>query len=87
MAMVTLWACTVYLARHKKTYIITLIPAVFMTLVCVTYVLFAPTPEGFGLGINVALSAAVIVAIILTGLFFRFVKLLRDGKITKQFDY
>jgi carbon starvation protein CstA len=87
MAMVTLWACTVYLARHKKAYIITLIPAVFMTLVCVTYVLFAPTPEGFGLSITTAITAAVVVAVIFVALFFRFVTLLRGGKITKQFDY
>ncbi len=87
MAMVTLWACTVYLARKHKAYIITLIPAVFMTLVCVTYVLFAPTPEGFGLGINVALSAAVVVAVIFLALFFRYLKLLRAGKVMKEIDY
>jgi carbon starvation protein CstA len=34
-----------YLARKKKMYIITMIPALFMTMVCVTYILFAP--EGF----------------------------------------
>ena len=45
LSVFTLWAITVYLARKKKMYIITMIPALFMTMVCVTYILFAP--EGF----------------------------------------
>lgn len=46
LSVFTLWAVTVYLARKKKLYIITLIPALFMTMVCTTYIIFAP--EGFG---------------------------------------
>lgn len=42
LAAVTLWALTVYLVRAKKLYIITLIPALFMTAVCITYILIAP---------------------------------------------
>jgi carbon starvation protein CstA len=34
----TLWALTVYLVRYKKLYLITLIPALFMTWVCATFV-------------------------------------------------
>ena len=45
LSVFTLWAITVYLAKNKKRYVITLIPAMFMTMVCVTYILFAP--EGF----------------------------------------
>ena len=45
LSVFTLWAITVYLARKNKMYFITLIPAVFMTMVCVTYIIFAP--EGF----------------------------------------
>lgn len=45
LSVFTLWAVTVYLARKKKLYIITLIPALFMTMVCTTYIIFAP--EGF----------------------------------------
>ncbi len=40
LSVFTLWAITVYLARAHKNYLITLIPALFMTVVCVTY-LFA----------------------------------------------
>ena len=47
LAMVVLWAITVYLAQERKFYWITLIPAVFMTAVTTTYLLLAP--EGFSL--------------------------------------
>ena len=42
LAVFTLWALTVYLVRENKPYIITLIPALFMTAVCTTYILMAP---------------------------------------------
>lgn len=45
LAVFTLWAITVYLAKEHKPYIITLLPALFMTSVTVTYIFFAP--EGF----------------------------------------
>lgn len=47
LAVFTLWAITVYLARRRSLYIITLIPALFMTAVTVTYIFFAP--EGLSL--------------------------------------
>lgn len=46
LAVFTLWALTVYLAKNRKLYLITLIPALFMTAVTMTYIFFAP--EGFG---------------------------------------
>ena len=39
LSVFTLWAITVYLVRKRKNYYITLIPALFMTVVCVTYLL------------------------------------------------
>lgn len=47
LATVVLWAITVYLAKEKKLYIITLIPALFMTAVVTNYIIIAP--EGFKL--------------------------------------
>lgn len=47
LSVFTLWAITVYLVKIKKNYFITLIPALFMTCVCSTYILIAP--EGFSL--------------------------------------
>lgn len=42
LAVFTLWALTVFLARARKLYIVTLIPALFMTAVCSTYIFVAP---------------------------------------------
>ncbi len=39
LSVFTLWAITVYLVRQKKNYFVTLIPALFMTTVCITYLL------------------------------------------------
>lgn len=87
LAVFTLWAITVYLARHKKLYIITLIPAMFMTAVSVSYILFAPTPEGFGLSYPIAVGAGVAMAIILLGLFCFYMKRINSGKLSREFEY
>jgi len=71
LSVFTLWAVTVYLARHKKAYIISLIPAIFMTVVCSCYLLVAPRPEGFGLDIQTGVSTGIAIALLLTILFFR----------------
>ncbi|MBE6318892.1 MAG: carbon starvation protein A [Bacteroidales bacterium] len=87
LAVFTLWAVTVYLARHKKIYIITLIPAMFMTAVSVSYILFAPTPEGFGLSYPIAVGAGVAMAIIFLGLFCFYMKRINSGKLSREFEY
>jgi carbon starvation protein CstA len=45
LAVVVLWTITAYLVYEGKAYWITLFPALFMTMVCSTYILIAP--EGF----------------------------------------
>ena len=47
LSVFTLWAITVYLARARKWYGLTLVPALFMTAVCSSYICIAP--EGLGL--------------------------------------
>lgn len=42
LAVFTLWALTVYLAKSRKNYFVTLLPALFMTYVCSTYIIIAP---------------------------------------------
>ncbi|MGN0035759.1 MAG: carbon starvation protein A [Bacteroidaceae bacterium] len=42
LAVFTLWAATVYLVREGKNCWITLLPALFMTAVCSTYICIAP---------------------------------------------
>ena len=87
LAVFTLWAITVYLARHKKLYLITLIPAMFMTAVSVSYILYAPTPEGFGLSYHIAVGAGVAMAIIFLGLFCFYMKRINSGKLSREFEY
>jgi carbon starvation protein CstA len=60
LAMIVLWTITVYLAREKKLYWITLLPAVFMTTVTVSYLLFAP--EGFGFPLVYSVSTGAVLA-------------------------
>ena len=45
LATFTLWAATIYLARNRRFYWISLIPATFMTFICLCYLLV--TPECF----------------------------------------
>ena len=52
LSVFTLWAVTAYLARSGKCYAVTLLPALFMTAVCTTYLCIAP--EGFGMGRTVS---------------------------------
>lgn len=80
LSVFTLWAITVYLAHHGKAYVITLIPAMFMTAVTVTYIFFAP--EGFSALTLAALDTAIpyelavgiglTATVLLLGLFVRY---------------
>lgn len=47
LACATLWAVTIWMARRRKNFWMGLIPSLFMTMVCSTYILVAP--EGFQL--------------------------------------
>lgn len=67
LAVFTLWSITLYLARLNKNYLVSLIPSVFMTAVCVTYILVAP--EGFRLSATVSYSVGIVVAALLGGWF------------------
>ncbi len=89
LAVSTLWAATVYLARHRKAYMITLAPAVFMTVVCVSYILFAPRPEGFGLRLSAALSlgTGIATAIVFICLFSGHIRRLSSQSINLKTDY
>ena len=79
LAVFTLWAITVWLSREVRgkvfglfrAYWLTLLPAMFMTVVCITYILFAPRPEGFGLPYEAALGSGLAVSLILGLLFMR----------------
>lgn len=64
LSVFTLWAITVYLVRANKCFWITFFPALFMTMVCTTFLCYAP--NAFNLGTTVSYSiggVAVLIAI------------------------
>ena len=72
LSVFTLWAITVYLVQERKPYIITLIPALFMTCVSATYISIAP--EGFSLPAPISYSigaAAVLTTLVAFVLWFK----------------
>ena len=59
LATFMLWAVTVYLVRKGKPYFITLIPALFMTAVCSTYIFVSKQAMGLAENTAYMLGAAV----------------------------
>ena len=70
LSVITLWGITVYLSNHKKPYIISLIPALFMTVICTSYIIYAPRPEGLGLSLIVSQLSGMALASIFAVMFF-----------------
>ena len=62
LAMIVLWAASVYLIQEKKNWKITAIPATFMTAVSVTY--FLTAPECLGLVYKMPYPAAVTIGVV-----------------------
>lgn len=75
LSVFTLWALTVWLAREKKCYWITLLPALFMTVVSVSYIMYAP--EGLSLGYNLSVGVGLLVALLFASLFIRYMRKIR----------
>jgi len=70
LATVVLWTITAYLMYNNKFYWVTLLPAIFMTMVCSTYILIAP--EGFKLANNLAYIGGGSVTLCVTILFWMY---------------
>lgn len=68
LAVFTLWAITIYLAKQQKMYWISLVPAMFMTAVSVSYILIAP--EGFSLTSTFSYTAGIVVCLTVCILFW-----------------
>lgn len=71
LAMIVLWAAAVYLVKQRLPHWIATVPATFMSAVSVTYILQAP--EGFKLPVTISYPVGIISALILFGIFFRFI--------------
>lgn len=68
LAVFTLWAVTVYLALKKRFFIITLIPAVFMTAVCSAFLLVSKI--SFGLDPVIGYLVAILISVVALVCFF-----------------
>ncbi|MDE6295352.1 MAG: carbon starvation protein A [Muribaculaceae bacterium] len=85
LSIFTLWACSVYLARFNKAYLITMLPAMFMTALCVTFICFAPLGsyvEGIGLPLYISEIIGLLTMTVCTLLFFKWKKGLSAQIIT-----
>lgn len=72
LSVFTLWALTVFLYIQKKLFAITLIPALFMTCVCTTYILIAP--ECLHLNATLSYSIGITATVVAALLFFIWTK-------------
>ncbi len=69
LSVFTFWAITMWLMRQGKCYWVTLIPGLFMTMVCSTYILVAS--EGFGLSLTLSSILGGTFTLLLALLFVR----------------
>ena len=69
LSVFTLWAITAFLVRERRgcCYLLTLLPALFMTAVCTSYICVAP--EGLGLG-TAAVGPVALLAVVVAALWF-----------------
>lgn len=68
-AALALWIGTMYLFVKRKNYFIALVPAVFITDMVLTYILY-DSNLGFGLSYQLAHTGGLILTILITALFF-----------------
>lgn len=69
LSVFTLWAVTVFLSRRRGwSYLMTMLPAMFMTVVCVSYLLYAPS-LGIALDYSISVGCGILVALIFFFLF------------------
>lgn len=82
LALITLWTITVYLLRNKKLWIISFIPAVFMSMVIFSYILFAP--EGLQFSYHVSVIGGTIATVIIVAVFFYYQKLVKRKNLYEE---
>ena len=59
MAAITLWMCTVYLRQEHKCYWMTLLPAMFMTMVVTDFFFTSPTILGLDYRLSLVLASCI----------------------------
>lgn len=77
LSIFTLWACSVYLVRTNRrnmAYLLTMIPAMFMTALCVSFICYAPMGsyvEGVGLPLHYSEGVGLLAMALCTLLFLK----------------
>ena len=61
LSVFTLWAITVYLVRARKAFVITLLPALFMTVVCTTFLIVSPNALGLDMTVGYCVAASALI--------------------------
>ena len=61
LAVFTLWTITVYLVRQKKPWVITMLPALFMTVVCSSFIMISPNAFGLDMTVGYAVGGAALI--------------------------
>ena len=84
LATVTLWTITVWLSRNHKNYFITLVPALLMTMVSISYICMAP--EGFGWIPTFGYGVAGVITTTCLGLFIRRMNRNRRKELKNETD-
>lgn len=77
LSVFTLWAITVYLRKRGNYWWVTFVPAIFMTMVCSTYIFIAP--ECLGLDKTISYTAGAIVTIMTVAVFMKSLNSKKDS--------
>lgn len=67
LATVVLWTTAMYLIKVRRNALIAIVPAVFMTAVCITFIMMSPI--GFGLAISTSYIIGIIGTAVALGVF------------------
>ena len=81
LAVFTLWALTVYLVQQHKPFYVTLLPALFMTVVCSTFIVVSK--NGFGATMSIGYIVAVVALVAALVWFFAWYRKSQQNNVIK----
>ena len=80
LSVFTLWMITVYLALERKPFAVTLVPALFMTMVCTSFLLVSP--QAFHLPLWLGYTITGVILLIAVALFLRWYGRVASGRVS-----